>query len=293
MAHEIDAIRRMLASAPRPVGWPARRARMEEVCSFTGLPEGVSFDPLTVAGCPAEWSQAPGGHDDRAVLFLHGGGYCSGSLVSHRTMAGGIARAAGLRVLALGFRLAPENPFPAALEDALAAWDWLIAQGFAPDRLALSGDSAGGGLSLAVMQRLRARGAALPGAAVLFSPWTDLMMSGASMTEADAVDPLIHRAYLEGLAEAYLAGHDPRDPLVSPLFADLSGLPPVMIGVGSDETLLDDSLRLARALAFAHVAVTLTVYPRMIHAFPLWAARLTEGRRALADAGAFLRNRLA
>jgi acetyl esterase/lipase len=292
MTDEIDAIRQMLSSAPRPIGWPARRARMEEVCSFTGLPEGVTFTPLTVAGCPAEWSQAPGGRDDRAVLFLHGGGYCSGSIISHRTMAGGIANAAGLRVLALGFRLAPEHPYPAALDDALAAWDWLIAQGFAPDRLALAGDSAGGGLSLAVMQRLRARGSALPGAAVLFSPWTDLTMSGASMTDADAVDPLIHRAYLEGLAEAYLNGHDPRDPLVSPLFADLSGLPPILIGVGSDETLLDDSLRLARALAFAHVPVTLTVYPRMIHAFPLWAARLAEGRRALAEAGAFLQGRL-
>jgi epsilon-lactone hydrolase len=292
MAHEIDAIRQMLSSAPRPVGWPARRARMDQVCAVDGLPDGVTFDPLTVAGCPAEWSNVPGGREDRAVLFLHGGGYCSGSIVSHRTMAGGIARAAGLRVLALGYRLAPEHPFPAALDDALAAWDWLIAQGLAPGRFALAGDSAGGGLALAMMQRLRARGQALPGAAVLFSPWTDLTMTGASMIDADPEDPLIHRGYLQGLAEAYLAGHDPRDPLVSPLFADLSGFPPVFIGAGSDETLLDDSTRLARALAVAQVSVTLSVYPWMIHAFPLWAAQLTEGRRALAEAGAFLQGRL-
>ncbi|PZR00003.1 MAG: alpha/beta hydrolase [Cereibacter sphaeroides] len=292
MPDEINALRAIFSSKPRPVDWAERRARMDEVCSIDAPPSDVVFTPLTVAGCPAEWSETAVGSKDRAVLYLHGGGYCSGSLKSHRTIAGGIAKAAGLRALALAFRLAPENPYPAALEDALGAWNWLIAQGLAPENIAVAGDSAGGGLSLALMLRLREAGQPLPGAAWLISPWTDLTMSGASITEEDAVDPLIHGPYLRGLAEAYLAGHDPEDPLVSPLFARLQGLPPVLIQIGSDETLLDDSLRLARALGPAHVPVTLQVYPRMIHAFPIWAARLAEGRRALADAAGFLGDRL-
>ncbi len=292
MAEGIEGVRALLGGRPRPVGWEQRRARMDEVCSVDGPPPGITFQPLTVAGCPAEWSFAPDARPDRAILFLHGGGYCSGSLASHRRMAGGIARAAQARTLALAYRLAPENCYPAALDDALAAWDWLLEQGYRPDQIALAGDSAGGGLSLAVMLSLRARGAALPGCAWLVSPWTDLTMSGASLADRDAVDPLIHEGYLASLAAAYLAGHDPRDPLVSPLFADLAGLPPLLISVGSDETLLDDSLRLARAAALAHVDVALHVFPRMIHAFPLWEARLPEGRQALAEAGDFVAARL-
>ena len=288
MADGIEGVRALLGGKPRPIGWDERRARMDEVCAIDGPPPGVTFQPLTVADRQAEWSFAADARPDRAVLFLHGGGYCSGSLVSHRRMAGGIARAARARTLALGFRLAPEHPYPAALEDALVAWDWLRGQGFAAQHIALAGDSAGGGLSLAVMLSLRARGEALPGCAWLVSPWTDLTMSGESLVDRDTVDPLIHAGYLGDLAAAYLGGHDPHDPSVSPLFADLTGLPPLMISVGSDETLLDDSLRLARAAAVAHVDVALHVYPRMIHAFPLWEARLAEGRAALAEAGAFV-----
>ncbi|MCF1710955.1 alpha/beta hydrolase [Tabrizicola sp. J26] len=289
---DIDELRALLHAKPRPVGWDERRARMDEVCTADGVPEGVSFSAVMAAGRPAEWSATLESRADRVVLYLHGGGYCSGSIASHRTVAGGIAKAARVRTLALGFRLAPEHPYPAALEDALGAWGWLRAQGIAAERICVAGDSAGGGLSLALMMTLRARGEALPGCAWLLSPWTDLTMSGESMSEEDAVDPLIHKAYLESLAEAYLAGHDPRDPLVSPLFGDMAGLPPTLIQVGSDETLLDDSLRLARKMGVAHVAVTLQVYPRMIHAFPVWQKRLAEGRRAIAQAAAFLEERL-
>jgi acetyl esterase/lipase len=288
----IDDLRTLLHAKPRPIGWAERRARMDEVCSVDGPPPGVSFQPLTVAGCAAEWSSVPESRPDRVVLYLHGGGYCSGSIASHRAVAGGIAAAARVRTLALGFRLAPEHPYPAALEDALAAWDWLRGQGIAAGHICVAGDSAGGGLTLALMMTLRARGEALPGCAWLLSPWTDLTMSGESMTERDAVDPLIHRAYLESLAEAYLAGHDPLDPMVSPLFGDLAGLPPCLIQVGSEETLLDDSLRLARKLGLAQVSVTAQVYPQMIHAFPVWQQRLAEGRRAIAQAAAFLEDRL-
>jgi acetyl esterase/lipase len=284
----IDDLRALLHAKPRPVGWAERRARMDEVCSVDGPPPGVSFQPLTVAGCEAEWSSVPGSRPDRVVLYLHGGGYCSGSIASHRAVAGGIAAAARVRTLALGFRLAPEHPYSAALEDALAAWAWLRGQGIAAGRICVAGDSAGGGLTLALMMTLRARGEALPGCAWLLSPWTDLTMSGESMTERDAVDPLIHKAYLESLAEAYLAGHDPRDPMVSPLYGDLAGLPPCLIQVGSEETLLDDSMRLARKMGIARGAVTFQVFPWMIHAFPVWQQRLAEGRRAIAEAAAFL-----
>jgi monoterpene epsilon-lactone hydrolase len=289
---EIDDLRALLAAKPRPVGWEARRARIEEVAAVDPPPGDVAFTPVEIGGVPAEWSRSPGADPDRAVLFLHGGGYCSGSIASHRSLAAGIGRAAGLRVLALGYRRAPEHPFPAALEDVLAAWRFLRDQGFAPGRIAIGGDSAGGGLTLACLSRLRAMREPLPACAWLVSPWVDLTMSGASMTQMDAVDPLIHRAYLDSLAQAYLAGHDPRDPLVSPLFADLAGLPPVLIQVGSAETLHDDATRVARALGAAEVSTRLEVWPHMIHAWPLWAARLREGREALEAAAAFLRAHL-
>jgi acetyl esterase/lipase len=291
MTSEIDDLRALLGAKPRPTSWAERRARLDEVATVDAPPADVAFTPVEIDRIPAEWSQVPGADGDRVLLLLHGGGYCSGSIRSHRTMAAAIGRAAGMRVLALGYRLAPEHPFPAALDDALSAWHFLRGQGFAAQRIAIGGDSAGGGLALACMLRLRDAGEPLPGCAWLVSPWTDLTMSGASLADKDAVDPLIHRAYLESLAQAYLAGHDPGDALVSPLFAELAGLPPVLVQVGSAETLLDDAVRLAGALGAADVPVRLEVWPRMIHAWVLWSARLADGRRACESAGEFLRAR--
>ena len=193
----------------------------------------------------------------------------------------------------MDYRRAPENPFPAALEDAVVAWDAALAQGFDPARIALGGDSAGGGLSLSLVQHLRAAARPLPGALWLISPWTDLTLSGASLATKSAVDPVMSKHYLGELAGAYLPpGMDLADPRVSPLFADLTGLPPTLLQVGSHETMLDDSTRFAAALGAADVTVTLQVWPYMIHAWPLWNAGLDAGRRALADAGAFLRRHL-
>jgi acetyl esterase/lipase len=224
------------------------------------------------------------------LLFLHGGGYCSGSLVSHRRLVTEAGRAAKMRTLAIGFRLAPEHPFPAALDDAWTAWRWLARQGVAAQHIAVGGDSAGGGLTQALIGRLREAGEALPACAWLISPWTDLTLSGATLITKDAVDPIIHKAYLAELADAYVpASMDRKDPQVSPLFADLRGLPPTLIQVGSAETLLDDSTRLAAAAGAADVAVTLEIWPDMIHAWPMWNAHLEPGRRALAHAGAFIR----
>ncbi|MEO3473539.1 alpha/beta hydrolase [Roseomonas sp. CAU 1739] len=288
---EIDAVRALLGGRPRPIGWAERRSRIEEVAAADAPPAEIAFIPTTIAGIAAEWSEAPGVDARRVLLFLHGGGYCSGSIVSHRTMASRAGQAGGMRALALQYRLAPEHPFPAALDDARAAFEALVAQGIAPADIAVGGDSAGGGLTLALMVSLRGAGRPLPSCAWLASPWVDMAMTGASMDSKDAVDPLIHRSYLEELAAAYCGDAAADHPLVSPLHADLAGLPPVLVQVGSAETLLDDAVRIAGRLGAADVPVRLEVWPQMIHAWMLWAARLEDGRRALASVGAFLRAR--
>src|SRR5918995_2562036 len=215
------------------------------------------------------------------------------SFFSHRRLVTEAGRAAGVRTLAIAYRLAPEHPFPAALEDALTAWHFLRRQGIAAKHIVVGGDSAGGGLTLALTGQLQAAGEELPACMWLLSPWTDLTMSGSTLTTRDSVDPIIHGGYLHELANAYLPGsQDRKDPRVSPLFADLKGLPPVLIRVGSDETLLADATRLVAAAGAADVAVTLEVWPHMIHAWPLWNAHLEPGRQALAKAGVFMQQHL-
>ena len=287
---EIDAVRALLSAKPRPVGWEERRRRIDEVCSIWPVAGDVKLEAADCGGVACEWSIVPGSDASRVLLFFHGGGYCSGSILSHRRMVTEGGRAGGARTLAVGYRLAPEHPFPAALDDALTAWRFLARQGIAAAQIAVGGDSAGAGLTLALIQELRRSGEPLPGCAWLVSPWTDLTLSGASLATRDAVDPLIHKAYLRELADAYLpAGMDRRDPRVSPLYADLRGLPPMLIQVGSAEALLDDAARLAAAAGAADVAVTLEIWPHMIHAWPVWNAHLEPGRQALASAGAFMR----
>ena len=289
---EIDAIREALRARPRPVGWTERRERLDAIAQASPVESDIKLEPVDAGGVPAEWSLAPGSDPTKVLMFLHGGGYCSGSIASHRGMVTRVGRAAGVRTLALNFRLAPEHPFPAALTDALAAYRFLLAQGIAPRHIAIGGDSAGGGLTLATMLSLRDAGKPLPGCAWLVSPWTDLAMTGASLADKADVDPLIQRVYLEELASAYLAGADAKAPLVSPLYADLSGLPPLLVQVGSAETLLDDAVRTVRRAGAADVPVSLEVWPHMIHAWHLWAAQVGDARQAIASAGAFMRTRL-
>jgi epsilon-lactone hydrolase len=290
---EIDAIRTLLTSKPRPVGWAERRQRLDEVGSVWPVADDVTLAEVDAGGVPAEWSTVPGSDASRVLMFFHGGGYCSGSIRSHRRMVTEAGRAAAIRTLAVGYRLAPEHPFPAAFDDAFAAWRFLRGQGIAAEHIAVGGDSAGGGLTIALINRLRESGEQQPGCAWLASPWTDLTMSGATLASKDAVDPLIHKAYLEELAEAYLpVGMDRKDPRVSSLYADLNGFPPTLIQVGSAETLLADATRFAEAAGVADVPVTLEIWPHMIHAWPLWNAHLEPGRRALANAGAFIRAHL-
>ncbi len=286
---EIEVIRAQLAATPRPAGLAERRARLDGLSAHFTVPSDVRVSKVDAGGVAAEWTLAAGSDPSRVVLFLHGGGYVAGSLDSHRHMVAQLGREARARTLALGYRLAPEHPFPAALEDALAGYRFLLAQGVAPQRIALCGESAGGGLALAAMVALRAAGDALPACAWLSSPWTDLQQSGASMQSQAAIDPLISKPYLDGLAADYLNGADAADPLVSPIHADLHGLPPCLIHVGSAETLLDDSVRLAGVAGAAGVRVTLEIWPEMIHAFTLFYPQLAMGAQALAQVGTFVR----
>jgi len=290
---EIEAIRELLSSKSRPVGWAERRKRLDDVGSVWPVADDVKLTSVAVSGVPGEWSIVPGNDPSRVLMFFHGGGYCSGSIVSHRRLVTEAGRAAGVRTLAIAYRLAPEHPFPAAYDDALTAWRFLRDQNIPAAHIVLGGDSAGAGLTVALIRRLRDAHEKLPSCAWLISPWTDLTMSGSTLSSKDAVDPLMHKQYLNELADAYLsAGMDRKDPRVSPLYADLRGFPPTLIQVGSAETLLDDATRFAALAGAADVRTTLEIWPHMIHAWPLWNAHLAPGRDALANAGAFIKGHL-
>lgn len=278
---------------PRDRGWDEQRAGLEQMTALMPPPEDVAFTPTTVAGRPAAWVAAPGAREDRALLYLHGGGYCIGSIATHRMLASDLSRAAGLRVLLLDYRLGPEHPFPAAVDDATAAYRSLLDAGLDPRRLAIAGDSAGGGLTAATLLALRDADTPLPAAAALLSPWLDLTQSGESMTSKAAVDPMVQREALQRMADAYLGGGDARAPLASPLFADLRHLPPLLVHVGTAETLLDDSTRFTERARAAGVDVTLEVFEDMVHVFHAFGFLLPEARTANAQIGAFLRERLA
>jgi epsilon-lactone hydrolase len=286
---EIDAVRALLKSKPRPVGWPERRKRLNEVGTVWPIADDVKLTAVDVNGIPGEYSIAPGSDASRVLVFFHGGGYCSGSIESHRRLVTEAGRAARMRTLGVAYRLAPEHPFPAAYDDALTAWRFLRNQGIAAAHIAIGGDSAGAGLTVALISRLRDGHEEIPACAWLVSPWTDLTMSGSTLVSKAAVDPLIHKEYLNELADAYLpAGMERKDPRVSPLYADLRNFPPMLIQIGSNETLLDDATRLAARAGAADVAVALEIWPHMIHAWPLWNAHLEDGRRALTNAGSFV-----
>jgi len=291
---ELGRLISMMRAQPRPENPSVEemRAGFEALAGLLPCPPDVTRTPVEAAGRPAEWIAAPGADPSRAVLYLHGGGYVIGSLNTHRELAGRLSRASGARVLLLDYRLAPEHPFPAAVEDAAAAWRWLITQGVAARRAAVAGDSAGGGLTLATLLRLRDTGAPLPAAGVCLSPWVDLEATGASMQSRSAVDPIVQREPLLQMAQLYLGGASARDPLASPLYASLRGLPPLLVQVGEAETLLDDATRLSERARAAGVEVTLEVWPEMIHVWHLFAPLLPEGAKAVDGVGAFMRERL-
>ncbi|HWE69797.1 MAG TPA: alpha/beta hydrolase [Acidimicrobiales bacterium] len=272
-----------------------QRAAMDAASVAAPPPEGISVETTELGGRPAEWLTPDGVGRTAVVLYLHGGGYCAGSLDSHRDLVARIGIASGCAAATLDYRLAPEDPFPAALTDAVAAYQQLVADGVAPERIAVAGDSAGGGLVMALLLALRADGARLPAAAVCLSPWVDLTQSGGSYQERVDRDPMLSREDLDVLATHYLAGIDPRTELASPLFAaDLSGLPPLLIEVGEHEVLLDDAIRLAERAAAAGIDVTLTIWPEMIHVFQAFPGTiLPETDLSVAAIGKFVSGRLA
>ncbi len=269
------------------------RAGFEKMGAFLGGAPDAKCEKVDAGGVPAEWVAAPGCDPERAVLYLHGGGYVIGSINTHRRLAYDISAASGARVLVIDYRLAPEHPFPAAVEDAAKAWRWLLQQGFAAHRLAIAGDSAGGGLTLATLVNLRDQKLGLPACAVAISPWVDLEGVGNSITARAAQDPMVQKDGLLWMAGLYLNGKDAKTPLAAPLHADLKGLPPILIQVGTAETLLDDSTRIAEKLHAAGVDVRLAIWPNMLHVFPLFAPILSEGRDGCLEIGSFIRGRTA
>lgn len=287
----IERVRRVYGSWKRDT--PVAQMRQDWDTLFGGTPVDATIDDVNADGVEAQWVSAPGADAQRAVLYFHGGGFQVGSLVSHRELMARLSAAAQCRVLGVAYRLAPEHRYPAALDDASAAWQWLIGQGFEARHIALAGDSAGGGLALSLLLRLRDAGQPLPAAAVLMSAWTDLTASGASYGTRAASDPIHQRPMIVAMACNYLGKEgNPADPLVSPLFADLQGLPPLLAQVGDRETVLDDSRDFVARAKEAGVDATLQVWDHMIHVFQQFPAQLPEARAALQDLGRFLRQHL-
>lgn len=293
---QLDAVRKLLAENPviKPgATLPEMRKGLDAMGNASPRLADVSAQPVDAGGVPGEWFVPAGAEAGRALLYLHGGGYLLGSVQSHRALLERLARAAACRVLAINYRLAPEAPFPAAVEDACAAYRWLLGQGYSAGGLAISGDSAGGGLTLATLMALRDAGDTLPGCAAPISPWTDMEGTGASMVSRAAVDPMVQKVGLDQMAAVYLGGADPKSPLASPLHGDFQGLPPLLIQVGDAETLLDDTTRLEPKLEAAGVDATIEVWPEMIHVWHLFAPMLDKGQEAIDRIGAFVRRHTA
>ena len=297
-AAPIDAVIARVKAVYRGWGRATTVAQMRDDWDalFGSVSIAAEVESVSIGAMHAQWVTAPGARIGKAILYLHGGGFQVGSVRSHRELMAHIGAASSSRVLGIDYRLAPEHRHPAPLHDALAAYDWLLARGFAPGDIAFAGDSAGAGLALSAMLSLRDAGRALPAAAVLMSAWTDLTASGPSYTSRAGTDPIHQRAMILAMARNYLGADGDtaaaRDPLASPLFADLEGLPPLLIQVGDRETVLSDSTMLADKARAAGVRVELEVWENMIHVFQQFPAELVEAREAIESIGAFLGARL-
>ncbi len=267
--------------------------RAQAGASIGRIPAEVATESVNADGVDAQWVSwqsvsSDAGPGDAVVLYLHGGGFVFGGLDSHRGIAWRLARQCSSKVLVVDYRLAPEHVYPAALEDALASYQWLLAQNIPPEKIVVAGDSAGGGLCVALLVRLRELSLPQPKACALFSPWTDLTLSGASIEINAKKDAMLSPAALQRFRDLYLGEIEPGTPLASPLFADLSGLPDTCVFVGSEEVLFDDSKRLVERLNQAGVQARLSVWAKMPHVFPLLAAFIPEGDQAIDEVASFL-----
>jgi acetyl esterase/lipase len=294
-SQELETISQMLRArreeTPPDVSIPESRAMFEQMIADFPPPEGVSSKRVDAGGIAGEWTAAKGASEEQTIFWLHGGGYCIGSINTHRGLMARISAASGARVLAIDYRLAPEHPFPAAVEDAVAAYRWLLSTGVDPAQIIIGGDSAGGGLTVAALVELKEAGEPLPAAAVCISPWTDMALTGESLVSKAEADPMITIDGITRVRDAYVGQADPRAPLASPIYADLSGLPPTLIQVGETEVLLDDSTRLAERAKAAGVDVTLEIWPEMIHVWHFFAEMLPEGQQAIERIGEWVRER--
>ena len=254
--------------------------------------QGVAVDPVVAGGVPAAWFTAPGARGDRVVLYFHGGGYVTGSVTTHQAITSRLSGTAAARVLALDYRLAPEHPFPAAVDDAVSAYRWLLAEGYEPGHIALAGDLAGGGLVVACLVALRERGVALPAAGVPISPWVDLTGETGWRAADPATDPMVLAQALDLMTRDYVGGGNPRDPLAAPIHADLGGLPPLLIQVGRLEILLTDATLLAERARAAGVDVSLEIEEGAPHVWHHFAPRVPEAVEAIGRIGTFLQHHL-
>lgn len=280
----------LLTSRPQPENPTPEEMRVgiELLCSKFPASETVQTEAVDADGVAAEWVLAAGITPQHVIMYLHGGGYVIGSPTTHRGLAERLSRVAAARVLVVDYRLAPEHPFPAAVDDATAAYRWLLRKGTPTGTIAIAGDSAGGGLTVATLVALRDAGVPLPAAGVCESPWVDMEGLGESITSRAHRDPMVQKDRLLRFATWYLGGVDPRTPLAAPLYADLTGLPPLLIQVGTAETLYDDATRLAETARAAGVDVTFEPWDEMIHVWHLFAAALPEGQQAIERIGAFV-----
>ncbi|MEL6670970.1 MAG: alpha/beta hydrolase [Bacteroidota bacterium] len=271
-------------------GIPKLRKVLDSASRLLFLPGGVTKESFQIGRIPAAWLRPQGADKDKVVLFLHGGGFAVGSTQTHQGLAARLAQKAELQCLIFDYRLAPEHPFPAGLEDAVASYQYLLAQGFEPGHIVLAGDSAGGGLALSLQVTLKAMGLPLPAACLLFSPWVDLSFSGASAVLYKDTDPIVCPEKVLDWALVYAGKESLRHPMVSPLFADLSGLSPTYIQASTTEVLTDDAIRLQRALKKAKVAVNLSLWEETMHVWQLFWGTVPEADKALVEGAAFLRS---
>ena len=286
---EIIALRKVLAQRVRSDDVVQRRRDIDARGRAYKLPADVTVEPVTANGVRSEWTATPDADPGKAVLYLHGGGYVIGSLDSHRHVIAEMGRAARARALAIDYRLAPEHPFPAAVDDALAGYRFLLANGVPAGAITIAGDSAGGGLVVAAMLAIRDAGLPQPACGWTVSPWVDMEAIGDSMVSKAATDPTVQKAGILDMAKQYLNGADSRSPLAAPIYGDLRGLAPLLIQVGAAEVLFDDSIRLAQVAGAADVAVDLQIWPEMIHVWHIYHPELAAGRRAIAAGGEFAR----
>lgn len=292
---QIDAIRKLLAENPviKPnASLEQMRAGLDAMGKANPPLADVNSSQVDANGVDALWVCASERKNCPVVLYFHGGGYVMGSALSHRVVIERLAVAVEGCVLAINYRLAPEHPFPAATDDALTSYRWLLEQGHVASNIAIAGDSAGGGLCIAALVAIRDAGEPLPACATAISPWVDLEGLGDSMVSKAAVDPMVQKGALAMIAPMYLGGADPRTPLAAPLYANLNGLPPVQIQVGSAETLLDDSTRLADAIEQAGGSVELEIWEDMIHVWHLFAPMLDKGQQAIEGMASYMQNHL-